>query len=122
MKKLDVRCCCDPGKLLGWLEVDDELRSECTFPVLKFTARHWLGPVDGERVRTESLTLPICDLSLDAGPLHMKIRAVKADGVSVDTLRTVLGFVPAPAEGICSAHRIPKLGCPECFLRRRALA
>lgn len=93
MTRLEVRCCCQPRRLLGWLEVPDPGAPSVVVPVVS------LNSVDGSPVQRpepsfSTFTLPLANLRDEVG--HMR-RAVKAEGMSIETLRSVPGFVEAMA-------------------------
>lgn len=80
MNRLEVRCCCDASKLLGTLPAPSGDAWEKVFAVPSSTL---FG----------SLSLPIGQYrpSVDGD----WVRAYKADGVSIETLRKIPGFIEA---------------------------
>ncbi len=82
MNRLEVRCCCQPKKLLGTLPVPDRVQpGQCiVFPRLQHSADS--NPRD-------RIMLPVATF----WQRHKGYRlALKAEGVTLDVLRTVIGF------------------------------
>lgn len=75
MTMLEVRCCCNPMKLLGWLRVENEQARAITFPI----------PSKLFALTFDSLTLHIEDFYPGTGVASY--RAVKADAVDLGLLR-----------------------------------
>ena len=78
MLKLEVRCCCAPQKLLGWMEVFLLGRE------IVFYRMH--------RDRIERVSLPITMIRVD----DKDYPAIKAEGLTQDDFKGVRGFTPAP--------------------------
>lgn len=74
----EVRCCCEPQILLGWLPGPDA--RQITYPLLPMTRRN-----------ISSINLPVD--TFNDGRRHYK--AIKADGVPLETLRKIPGFIEA---------------------------
>lgn len=101
--RLEVRCCCQPQKLLGWLTVPyvvpgrDVLikRPDGTvtaLPVQMISMPMFSVSEDVLREALESLRL--------GEPVRMlNYPAIKAEGMTVDQLRDVPGFVAAREDG-----------------------
>jgi hypothetical protein len=101
MRTLEVRCCCQPRKLLGWVDVPDELaRDGSTLvvtvrkypPLCGFALFHDLPPLP----TVEQIRFPIADFSpaWDAP----NYPALKAEGREVPELLELLAsysFRPA---------------------------
>jgi hypothetical protein len=85
MEKLEVRCCCDPGKLLGWLAADISQPSVC-YPIMESHT----SKLDALMVKTIALQIA---RFVDQGQAYW---AIKADGVPVETLRLIPGFEENP--------------------------
>lgn len=100
--RLEVRCCCVPKKLLGWLEVADYRVREGN------TIQFILPPIyerifiDGRRYETMTaacyVRLPIArigmtDLFTGEPASHL---ALKSEETPLETLRQIPGFVEAP--------------------------
>jgi len=87
--RLEVRCCCNPGKLLGWLDVPDT-----TSPTFRF----FLQPPPVPR---GSLTncFRIEEVVLEIAYFYQKgvgeRKAFKDNGLSIETLRRIPGFIEA---------------------------
>lgn len=94
MRTLEVRCCCDPGKLLGYLELDDRL----VYPGsrLRF-AIHRMPLVFGRPLR-EQVTGETVELEVDWHGtfldelLDEMQLAVKSNDTPIGQLRRVPGF------------------------------
>lgn len=95
MKRIDVRCCCRPKKLLGTVPVPDAHGDRHTFSLMQprvhdFTAARLKV---GAGTSPRSITLPI-DSFVDMSGCHPKYGlAVKAEGVAIETLRLIPGFI-----------------------------
>lgn len=88
--RYEVRCCCTPQKLLGWLEAPEGVR-EWNWPLSE--------PMPWNRItQLDQMTLPVNRISLPIAPIFINGRqylAVKAEGVEIETLRNVVGFIEA---------------------------
>lgn len=99
--RAEIRCCCDPGKLLGYVEVDRPYIYEGE--VLQFVLRsewkleHWwnLDSNDSVALRPPApLRLPVAfvhgfDRSTGE-PIHGL--AIKSNDTPIETLRRIIGF------------------------------
>lgn len=84
MTRMDVRCCCQPQKVLGSLPVPNPVVSgQCV--VYYQNTIHADGHVD-------TLTLPVATLYSRRGGMTL---ALKAEGVTLETLRTIPEFMEA---------------------------
>lgn len=89
---LEVRCCCQPQKLLGHIDVSDSefwhkrVRRVKLRPVSDFVAS---SPDD---VFADIISLPIQQFTQGKNMRY----AVKAEGYSAEDLRNVQGFEAAP--------------------------
>lgn len=81
---MEVRCCCQPTKLLGWLMVDSEVKVG-----ERVVFRMPMGLERGDLVRDRVVVLPV-DALMPSGEL-----ALKSDDVPLERLRLVRGFVEA---------------------------
>ena len=95
MKRLEVRCCCQPQKLLGTLPVTDNHGASFQFTVMKprtydfdFSRLPITTPVNRQFV-----TMPIESFVDMSGPHPKYGLAVKAEGVPIETLRLIPGFI-----------------------------
>lgn len=91
MTRMEVRCCCQPQKLLGWLPVPHP--SPCrgmqvTFLVGRGAHYEWRA---GEPVflAAQTVTLPIEQIVMP-GDQHL---ALKSEETPIETLRQIPGFV-----------------------------
>jgi hypothetical protein len=91
MVRLEVRCCCNPNRLLGWVQVadpsDKSVRLSLRVPMPSIEDMLKEKPVGN--TKDLFLELPIATLNL----LGDVWRAVKAEGTPIETLRRVVGFV-----------------------------
>lgn len=111
---LEVRCCCQPQKLLGWLPVtrrEMELRERVRFPVHSAGLRWRLdpeslgAPVATEHVPRRDVTLEVRDYSdapLVVGPSGLSMerntrRALSSEETPISDLRKISSFVESPA-------------------------
>lgn len=86
---LEVRCCCRPEKLLGWLPVPG-----LAFPGQSITFLVMPRPVFGRPTAlaafaAERLELPVALYRADDGTR----RALKSEDTPIETLRLIPGFV-----------------------------
>ena len=93
--KYEVRCCCDAEKLLGWMDLELNGLTRCAFPIPmerfdprpdRFGVVHQFGKV----------ALPVVTVRLH----DREYKAIKADGVPVETLRRIPAFIDANPEWI----------------------
>lgn len=91
---MEVRCCCQPQKLLGWLPVPDGTRrgSHVRFAVRQdlelVTAPGHAAPVN------TSVELPVETFgTYDASGERVKHIALKSEETPIDVLRRIRGFV-----------------------------
>ena len=96
--KYEVRCCCQPQKLLGWIDglpadaktvvlsVDGEVQ-RLELPVATFAARIEISP------ELELMAAPEIVADLYEECRRQSGRAIKAEGVPIETLRRVRGFI-----------------------------
>ena len=82
MTRMDVRCCCQPQKVLGSLPVPN--------PVLSGQCVTYYRTTITDSI--ETLTLPVATLYSRRGGMTL---ALKAEGVTLETLRTIPEFVEA---------------------------
>jgi hypothetical protein len=95
--KYEVRCCCVPEKLLGWMEMDQEPRVGESYwfiaqakPVSLFTGRPLEEREASYRFRMEF------DFWSDPLSLRPPIPAFKADGLSIGDLQRCRKFTAWP--------------------------
>jgi hypothetical protein len=82
MNRLEVRCCCQPRKLLGTLPVPDHVQSGQCIVFLRL--QHSADPSPLEHVMLRVATF---------WQRHKGYRlALKAEGVTLEVLRTLVGF------------------------------
>ena len=87
--RMEVRCCCQPQKLLGWFECFREPQGNSVNLVR--TQRWGYRETFGDVV-VGNVTLPIEVIQHEDG---RKYRAIKAEGMTIDELREIQGFIPA---------------------------
>lgn len=97
---VEVRCCCTPTKLLGYLDVRDDLVRQGN--VVGFAVCSpvdtWQTTADLEAIRFERVDLPIekfwkTDVSATTG--WTTNLAFKSEETPIETLRRIPGFVEA---------------------------
>ncbi len=101
---LEVRCCCRPEKLLGWLPVSDDVDVKegvaVTFIIrpahVRLLDSAVFGPLDGplgvEHVPAEGVTLAIATYSAaPSGEWEYRL-AFKSEDTPLETLRRIPGF------------------------------
>lgn len=103
--RLEVRCCCQPQKLLGTVEVPDDTRrgQNVTWvlapSMLCAKLDEWLSHPEFKVYRrpAETLTLPIQTFVIPPGLATRGESglAVKAEGVGLETLRKISTFIEA---------------------------
>lgn len=93
----EVRCCCRPEKLLGWLPAPEGAR-ECRWAIVDESIRNVvIGPreaVAAIAVPVRQLRLPIMRVTPFSGASY---DAIKAEGVTIEELRQLHGFKEAAA-------------------------
>lgn len=88
--KVEIRCCCRPEKLLGWVDVPDRLvirDGSVSFALTEFRAR------DGNDYVGDVLTLPFGRYS--PHPLAETRLALKSEETPLETLKRIPGFEAA---------------------------
>lgn len=106
--RAEIRCCCDPGKLLGWVELRQEQIREGD--VLSFILRPVVSVLslgsaaDAPVSAPERLTLPVAfwqgDIyDIGVGEYAWKREmglALKSNDTPIETLRRIPSFQEAP--------------------------
>lgn len=85
--RLEVRCCCQPKKLLGWLTVPDARCLSVSFCIPQRLLARTAKPV------IVKLSLDQINCEID-GEL-VSYRAIKAEGAPLKLLRKIPGFEEA---------------------------
>lgn len=95
MRRVEVRCCCSPMKLLGTLPFPDAAQS-FDYTVMQPATSDY-AKVAAHGVRCQKITLHLVDWCAPNGKFHMVPmgKALKADGVAIETLRRIPGFIEA---------------------------
>jgi hypothetical protein len=87
--KLEVRCCCQPEKLLGW--IDAQPNRECV-KLLKLAPLRWPWEmIETTQDTVEMIVLPIVRFVNESG---YKYLAIKAEGRTMDELKQYRSFIP----------------------------
>jgi len=91
MKRMDVRCCCRPDKLLGSVPVPDstQVGTEVTFHLVRA-----MSVVEAFRGATEFVSPERIHLvATEWSSFGQRGVALKAEGVPVETLQRIPGFI-----------------------------
>lgn len=93
--QIEVRCCCQPQKLLGWLPVPDGVGAGDTVHFVVSRPRWRLASREAEPVfeMADVITLPVAILD-ENGRSSL---ALKSEETPVERLRQIPGFVEARA-------------------------
>lgn len=97
-KTLEVRCCCEPEKLLGWITIDTKLAMDgFGFKVARVNRPLVVGTPASEQIRRveDGVVLTVGLLSTDDEPPYL---AVKSNHHPVEVLRELAGFRPRGEE------------------------
>jgi hypothetical protein len=102
---LEVRCCCRPENLLGWLPVPERdvwngARVAFRIPA-RVESRREQGIITVSAYRAEHIWLTVAHYQCSAGGPFRGHLAFKSDDTPLETLRRLPGFVehhPASAE------------------------
>ena len=100
--RYEVRCCCRPEKLVGWLEMPEREKGVFTVPLV--AVNYWDASSNGrlEALRLEvdilsTAAVNIADLLHENDEFLPKItgyKAIKAEDVPIETLKRIPGFIP----------------------------
>lgn len=121
MRVLEVRCCCDPGKLLGWLAIPTDLARPGVVLkyMLPFDRQAWQASLrDGtfESWPTFESTREVVTLTVDEWIPTMfsgAELAVRSNDTPIEKLRRVTTFLEVPALP-SRAQQYRKDGWPFC--------
>jgi len=82
--QIEVRCCCNPTKLMGWLEMENLETSKVSFPI------------PNGKGQFDVITLEFSAWSErdEFSGLGRHGHAFKADGISIEQLKRIKRFVP----------------------------
>lgn len=101
LRRVEVRCCCQPKRLLGWLPVD-ELKiwegSKVRFLVAPARTFRELGAAPISELAVSTLELPILTACLPDADGGRRL-ALKSEETPIETLRRIPGFVEARGQG-----------------------
>lgn len=90
---MEVRCCCQPKKLMGYLPVDSETlrgdKNQRVFQKKSVLRQEWLRGGNVLLTTYDTVTLPIAQIVLEDGSSHF---AIKAEGMKLEELRELVGF------------------------------
>jgi len=95
--RVEVRCCCQPQKLLGWLEVPSPTIHDGQWVTFLVVPQCGGGLDGGLWEGGQRLALQICKW-YDVGAVYYGL-ALKAEGAPVEVLRRIRGFTEGTAEG-----------------------
>lgn len=95
MRRVEVRCCCSPLKLLGTLPLPDKVQAH-TYAVMQPKTTDFLR-VAARGVRPQTVTLQLVQWAAPDGKFRMVPQgyALKADGIPIEVLRRIPGFIEA---------------------------
>lgn len=83
----EVRCCCQPQKLLGWMDVREDA-TEIVFPILRnMPLIHFNDSVSYDRVVLRIAKIVHSD--------EKSYLAIRAEDIPLETLRRLPGFIEA---------------------------
>jgi len=82
---MEVRCCCQPEKLLGYLPADPSYHNASWIKRFEYSAT----AVQTETIGYNRVTLPIETIDIPGKPLH---RAIKAEGMTIKDLEKLSGW------------------------------
>lgn len=91
MNKIEVRCCCQPQKLLGWLRYRGRLPHVFVFTLMKQTLSPFshFDPKISTHIEKEEIRLPV---EVFCKPFEVGYLAVKAEHTPIETLRKIPDF------------------------------
>lgn len=96
--KLEVRCCCQPTKLLGWLPVRDEVHDGDRIDFAVSTSWSILSSQDIPRPCVDKITLQAATywerFDIEGAPAEAHL-ALKSEETPVERLRLIRGFEEA---------------------------
>jgi hypothetical protein len=103
--RIEVRCCCQPTKLLGWIDVARQVKDGdvLIFPLASRDGGRDLLPL-AEPFAVEQLRLPVATFSNvvliakgtdDVDVIRTRRIAIKSEETPVETLRRIPGFEEA---------------------------
>jgi hypothetical protein len=87
---MEVRCCCEPAKLLGYLPVEDRF-AHAGASIVRITAPRWSTALDEVVDHGQRIELTIDEL-LEGGEITGRL-AVRSDDTPLYLLRRISGFV-----------------------------
>lgn len=96
--RLEVRCCCQPQKLLGWLIVPDHVRDGSVVSFVVSPA-HWVRETLDSAPSfqpADRIDLPVATFGTytqDGAPVRR--RALKSEEIPIARLRRIPGFIEA---------------------------
>jgi len=94
LRRVEVRCCCRPEKLLGWLPVDEArifVGSRVKFLIAPARTFKELGLESVSGFEVEVLTLPILEAVMPGELVGHP--ALKSEETPIEVLRRIPGFV-----------------------------
>lgn len=91
--RYEVRCCCQPQKLLGWIDGISKGAAAVTLCVVSLRGFHMeLSSIKKVTLPIEQISLPVVNLLGGVDYIHYP--AVKAEGLTVEELKQFAGFEP----------------------------
>ena len=102
--KYEVRCCCRPDKLVGWLDWPNEDTLVRLFPLQTYYPRTAWDNLAAIQTETIKLKLDFFAPAAISDPdsifsIPEPYKAIKAEDVPLETLKRIPGFIPNEREG-----------------------
>jgi hypothetical protein len=98
VKRLEVRCCCQPTKRLGWLPVPDDVHDGQIMRFAVSPARWMLASIGGipQRVAADIIELPVARFgTMDLSGVAITKLALKSEETPIERLRLIRDFEEA---------------------------
>jgi hypothetical protein len=95
-KRIEVRCCCQPTKLLGWIDVDASKVIEgrtLVFTPPRYALLHRENVEVLPTAADDRIALPIAMVQFPDGRQYL---ALKSEETPIERLRTLKAFIEAP--------------------------
>lgn len=108
--KLEVRCCCDVMKLMGWIPVPYQVHELPPTIRLPLLATMSVGAIPPVTTRHGVIDLFVGRFAYGSGRRTLGAeRALKADGIPIETLRLIQGFIEATPKNIATEIKLKRI-------------